>query len=90
MSLFGRLSREDVARREKPAGDRLPYARHVDDHTIETRDGMLMQVVHIAGLSFETADSDELNYRKAVRETMLRALGSSRFAVSTAGSILTT
>ena len=22
--------------REKPAGDRLPYARHVDDHTIET------------------------------------------------------
>ena len=80
--MFGGAStRDDFARREKPAGDRLPFAYHVDDSTIRTRDGLLMQVVHIAGLSFETADSDELNYRKAVRETMLRALGSSRFAV---------
>jgi type IV secretion system protein VirB4 len=73
--------RANVARREKAAGDRLPYRRHVDDNMVETRDGMLMQVIHLTGLSFETADGDELNYRKGVRETMLRALGSSRFAV---------
>jgi hypothetical protein len=40
-----------------------------------------MQVIHLAGLPFETADSEELNYRKAVRDVMLRGLSSSRFAV---------
>lgn len=74
------------ARRARPkleakAGARLPYGRHVDDITIETRDGMLLQVIHITGLPFETADTDELNYRKALRDGALRALASSRFAL---------
>ena len=34
---------------EQPAGSRLPYARHVDDATIETRDGRLMQFIHLGG-----------------------------------------
>ena len=68
-------------RKEMKAGKRLPYARHLDDVTLETRDGLLMQVIHLAGLPFETADSEELNYRKAVRDVMLRGLSSSRFAI---------
>ena len=82
------LALEDLpaARRAPPykearAGSRLPYGRHVDDFTIETRDGMLLQFIHLAGLPFETADSDEINYRKALREGALRALASSRFAI---------
>jgi type IV secretion system protein VirB4 len=67
--------------REKAAGAHLPYARHVDDHTIETRDGLLIQTIHLRGLLFETADTDELNYRKALRDAMLQAIGSSRFAL---------
>lgn len=67
--------------REKPAGAHLPYTRHVDDVTIETRDGLLMQVIKINGLLFETADTDELNYRNGLREAMLRTIGSSRFAI---------
>lgn len=69
------------ARREASAGKRLPYARLLDERTVETRDGLLMQVIHLAGLPFETADSETLNYRKAVRDVMLRGLASSRFAV---------
>lgn len=68
-------------RKEMTAGKRLPYARHLDDVTLETRDGLLMQVIHLAGLPFETADSETLNYRKAVRDVMLRGLSSSRFAI---------
>jgi len=67
--------------REKSAGHHLPYARHVDDHTLETRDGMLMQVIHLRGLLFETADTDEINYRKRLRDAMLQSIGSSRFAL---------
>ena len=67
--------------RERSAGHHLPYARHVDDHTIETRDGLLMQVIHLRGLLFETADTEEINYRKRLRDATLQAIGSSRFAV---------
>jgi len=66
---------------EVSAGSRLPYARHVDDHMIELRDGLLMQVVRLDGLLFETADTDDLNYRKSLRDAMLQAIGSSRFAL---------
>ena len=70
-----------VIAREKAAGDHLPYARHVDDVTLETRDGLLMQTVRLGGLLFETADTDELNYRADLRDAMLRAVGNSQFAI---------
>ncbi|HEY0013479.1 MAG TPA: VirB4 family type IV secretion/conjugal transfer ATPase [Allosphingosinicella sp.] len=83
MQLLPALSQDAAAAaaRELPAGRHLPYARHVDDHTIETRDGLLMQVIHLRGLLFETADTDEINYRKRLRDAMLQAVGSSRFAL---------
>ncbi len=70
-----------AAAREKAAGDHLPYARHVDDVTLETRDGLLMQTVRLGGLLFETADTDELNYRADLRDAMLRTIGNSQFAI---------
>jgi type IV secretion system protein VirB4 len=76
-----RATLAEIAKREAPAGGRLPYARHIDDATIETRDGMLIQVIKIDGLSFETADTTDLNYRKAIRDTMLRSIAHARFAV---------
>lgn len=82
MQLLPPVTRDPkVAAREIPAGQHLPYARHLDDHTIETRDGLLMQTIRIGGLLFETADSEELNYRTELRDAMLRAIGNSRFAI---------
>jgi type IV secretion system protein VirB4 len=66
--------------REAPVGRHLPYGRMVDDHTVETRDGLLLQVVRLRGLLFETSDTEELNYRKRLRDAMLQSIGSSRFA----------
>ncbi len=82
MQFLPALTRDpEVIAREKSAGSHLPYARHVNDCTIETRDGRLMQIIRVRGLLFETADTDELNYRLELRDSMLRALGSSRFAL---------
>ena len=67
--------------RETLAGAHLPYARHLDRVTIETRDGLLLQNIRLGGLLFETADSEELNYRAELRDAMLRTIGSSRFAL---------
>lgn len=72
---------ERILAKEKSVGSRLPYTNHVDDRTIATHDGLLMQIIHLGGFPFETADSEELNYRKSLRDSMLRAIGSSRFAV---------
>jgi type IV secretion system protein VirB4 len=82
MQLLPALTRDAAAAaREEPAGKHLPYARHVDDHTIETRDGLLCQVIQVRGLLFETADADEINYRKQLRDAALQAIGSSRYAI---------
>src|SRR3546814_17028922 len=70
-----------IVAREAPAGRHLPYSHHVDDHTIATRDGLLMQIIAMRGLLFETADTDEINYRKRLRDAMLQAIGSSRLAL---------
>lgn len=83
MSLTYRTTRADrvLAPKEASIGDRLPYAGHVDDVTLRTRDGWLIQTLHLKGFPFETAPDEELNYRKAVRETLLRGAADSRLVV---------
>lgn len=66
---------------EQTAGSRLPYAQHLDRRIVRLRDGTLMLAIRMQGLLFETAESDELNYRKTLRDAMLRAIGSSRYAI---------
>ena len=60
MQLVPALTKDPkVIRREASAGAHLPYARHIDDVTLQTRDGLLIQTIRLGGLLFETADSDE-------------------------------
>lgn len=59
----------------------LPFSRCLDEATLVTRDGALIQCITVQGFPFETADTDELNYRKGVRETMLRGVASSHLAI---------
>lgn len=74
-------TRAKLAAREAPAGTRLPYACHVADHVVALRDGSLMTVLKLEGFPFETADDAELDYRAQVRASLLKSLGTSRFAL---------
>ena len=67
--------------KEARVGDRLPYDRLLDDRTVVLRDGALMQCMHIEGFAFETAPTDEVNHRQAIRNAALRAIGNSRFVL---------
>ncbi|MDH7637789.1 VirB4 family type IV secretion/conjugal transfer ATPase [Sphingomonas oryzagri] len=67
--------------REAKAGDRLPYARHLDDRTLRLRDGAVMRMIQVPGLPFETEDDAALDHHLAVRETMLRSVLDARFVV---------
>ena len=69
-----------LAPKEASIGARLPYGRHLDEVTLQTRDGLLLQVLKVEGFPFETSDDEELNYRKQVRETLLKSVASSRLA----------
>jgi type IV secretion system protein VirB4 len=68
-------------KKEQRAGERLPYSVHVDDLTLQLRDGSLMRVLHLNGLAFETEDAEHLNHVQAVRETILRSTLDARFVV---------
>ena len=69
------------SKREARAGDRLPYARHVDPSTLALRDGSLMRIVRLVGFPFETEDDDVLNHLSAVREVVLRSALNSKLVL---------
>ncbi|WP_419827796.1 VirB4 family type IV secretion/conjugal transfer ATPase [Sphingomonas sp.] len=68
-------------RREACAGDRLPYARHLDATTLRLRDGALARMIQVPGLPFETEDAAALDHHLSVRETMLRSVLDARFVL---------
>ena len=67
--------------KEAPAGDRLPYAKLIDESTLQLRDGSVMTGVQVPGLLFETEDSEALNAHFATREVMLRSTLDARFVL---------
>jgi type IV secretion system protein VirB4 len=69
------------AAREQKAADRLPYVGLNAERTIVLKNGGLMQCLHLAGLSFETAETETLNHRHAVRDAALKAIASSRYVI---------
>ncbi|RWD10435.1 VirB4 family type IV secretion/conjugal transfer ATPase [Mesorhizobium sp.] len=70
-----------VAHNERPMSTHIPYLRHVSDTVIGLENGSLLSVIKLDGLFFQTEDQAELNMRSVVQNTMIRALGSSRFSL---------
>ena len=68
---------QKAAALDPSAGDRLPYAGHLDDHTVMTRGGDLIQTIQVDGIAFETADSETLNHMAAVRDVVMRGIANS-------------
>lgn len=79
MGLFS--GQKPWAKREEMAGDRLPYAALLDENVVQLRDGSVMLSLLVPGLSFETADSAELNAHTATREVVLRSALDARFVL---------
>jgi type IV secretion system protein VirB4 len=69
------------ARRDRPMARHIPYLRHVSETVVGLESGAVLSVVKLDGLFFQTEDQSELNMRASVRNTMIRALGSSRYSV---------
>lgn len=84
--MTSRLVRKEMrfgaqAKRERSVATHVPYARHVDDTVLRTKDGLLLSTLKLDGFCFETADMAQINGKLEGRNTILRSLGSSRYAV---------
>lgn len=67
--------------REKPVSAHIPYTRHVDEQTVKTKDGAFVSIIKLDGFCHQTADQEDIDMEAASRNTLLRALADSRFAV---------
>src|SRR5258708_26995740 len=70
-----------IAAREKSVASHVPYLRHVNDQTVRTKDGLFLTTIKLDGFCFQTADHSEINQRLSTRNTLVRAMNDSRFAV---------
>tara|TARA_R110000868_G_scaffold207266_3_gene456241 strand:+ start:904 stop:3312 length:2409 start_codon:yes stop_codon:yes gene_type:complete len=52
----------------------IPYARFVDEETIETKNGNLLQIIRVAGVLAETMDNVWINIEKNVRNALMMSL----------------
>ncbi len=69
--------------REVQAADFIPYLGHFDKNTIITKNNELIQVVKVDGYSFETADDEDVDMKKSVRNTLFKSIGSGNIAIWT-------
>ena len=80
-ALASMLGFGQVASREKSVSSHVPYLRHVDEQTLRTKDGLFVTSIKLDGFCFQTADQSEINQRLSTRNTLIRAMNDSRFAV---------
>ena len=70
-----------VDAREGTIAKHVPYLRHVAEDMLKTKDGHHLMVIKIGGYCFQTADQAEIDMRLSARNTLIRAMNDSRFAV---------
>jgi type IV secretion system protein VirB4 len=55
------VGRTKALQRERCADGNIPYAAHVSERVVKTRQGDYIQAFRLSGASFETADDEQLN-----------------------------
>ncbi len=68
--------KEKIANVETHASHFIPYKCHWDQNTILTKENELLQIIKISGFSFETADEEDLDNRKHLRNLLFKNLAS--------------
>jgi type IV secretion system protein VirB4 len=69
-------AKEPQSRKEKSISHFVPYKGHWDQNTILTKNNGLLQVVKVGGFSFETADDEDLDIRKNIRNSLYKNMAS--------------
>jgi type IV secretion system protein VirB4 len=70
-----------LAEREAPVSGYIPYTNHYNANTLLTKNGQMLQIIRLEGFAFETADSDTLNIRKALRNNLFKSIAGHQYAL---------
>lgn len=82
MKIFKTESKKQkFASAEFSASNFIPYLCHWNKETILTKSNELIQVVKISGFSFETADDEDLDIRKNLRNLLFKNLASGNISL---------
>lgn len=82
MKLFrAHAAKEYYARREVYASKFIPYLCHWDRSTIITKNDELIKVIKIDGFSFETADDEDIDIRKRMRNLLFKGMSLSNLSL---------
>lgn len=71
-----RAERQNIASTEYHASNFVPYLAHYNEDTLITKNNDLIKVIKVNGFSFETADDDDLDNRKNIRNQLFKGLSS--------------
>jgi type IV secretion system protein VirB4 len=77
------LKRVALTKRELPVAVNVPYTAHVSEQVIKTRHGHYVQACRLTGISFESADDEQLNNWHERLNILWRNLASPNLAVWT-------
>ena len=75
------FNKSSLGANEIHASRYLPYLFHLDDQTILLKDGSLLQTIKLSGYSFETADDEDVDIQKSIRNKLLRSMASASCSV---------
>lgn len=71
-----KADREKVAKSEYPASGFIRYRAHFNENTVITDNDDLIQVIKLNGFSFETADDEDLDIKKDLRNLLFKSMAS--------------
>lgn len=66
---------------ERAVAPFVPYSSHVSPNTVVTKEGDFLRIWKLGGISFETADAEDMLLRKDQLNTLFRSIGSNHIAL---------
>lgn len=76
-----KAEREKMAAREFPISGMLPYLTHWNHNTLLLKSGALVQTIKVGGFSFETADGEDLDIKKIIRNQLFKGMASNNLCL---------
>jgi len=76
-----KTQKASYARLEVSEATFIPYQYHWDRETIVTRKKEFVQIIKLDGFSFETADDEDVDMKKLVRNSLLKSMADGTFAI---------
>lgn len=68
-----------IASKEVHAAEFIPYTSHIDESTVKLKNDWLMKVIKLEGYPFETADDEDVDINKSIRNQLFKTVSSSNF-----------